>query len=186
MIGYLEGQIKHAQEGKIILFCNGIGFTVAIPSSLHFLIGEQAKLFIHTHLREDNLALFGFADANDLDLFEKLISVSGVGPKIGLSIFTASNHDAVVQAITTSNLQFFTGISGVGKKTAQKIILDLKSKISKGDINMQNLEGDSELLASLISLGFQKNEIGSVITQVDSALPLGQQVKLALKLLNKP
>ena len=84
-----------------------------------------------------------------------------------------------------SNLAFFSSISGVGKKTAQKIILDLKSKIGKGDVNMSNLEGNSELVDSLVSLGFQKGEISSVYSQIDSSLPLGAQVKSALKLLRK-
>lgn len=185
MIGYLEGLVKHAEKGKIILFANGIGFTVSIPASLSFLEGEKASLFIHTHLREDNLALFGFSTARDLDLFEMLISVSGVGPKIGLAIFTISKAENIIQAIESSNLNFFTSISGVGKKTGQKIILDLKSKVSKGDINMKNLEGSSELVDSLVSLGFQKQEISNILPDIDSSQSLAGQVKSALKLLNK-
>lgn len=185
MIGYLEGEIKYASKGRIILFANGIGFTVFIPQSLSFLVQDQAKLFIHTHLREDNLSLFGFATAPDLDLFELLISVSGVGPKIGLAIFTATSSENILKAIESSNLSFFNSISGVGKKTAQKIILDLKSKVSKGDINFKNLEGSSELVESLISLGFQKSEISTILPDIDTSKPLGSQVKDALNLLRK-
>ena len=185
MIGYLEGEIKYATKGKIILFANGIGFTVNIPTSLTFLEKDQAKLYIHTHLREDNLSLFGFSTASDLDLFELLISVSGVGPKIGLGIFSVAKAENIIQAIESSNLSFFTSISGVGKKTAQKIILDLKSKVGKGEINMKNLEGSSELVDSLVSLGFQKQEITSVIADIDSSLPLGAQIKMALKSLHR-
>ncbi len=185
MIGYLEGEIKYADRGRVILFANGIGFTVFVPSSLAFLEKDQAKLFIHTHFREDNLSLFGFATAKDLDLFEMLISVSGVGPKIGLAIFSVSSYENIKTAIESSNLTFFTSISGVGKKTGQKIILDLKSKLSKGEIDMKNLEGSSELVDSLISLGFQKQEIGKVLADIDSSQPLVGQIKSALKLLNK-
>ena len=185
MIGYLEGEIKYSGKGKIILFANGIGFTVYIPNSLTLLEKDFAKLYIHTHLREDNLSLFGFPSPQDLDLFELLISVSGVGPKIGLAIFTASTSDNIVKAIESSNLSFFNSISGVGKKTAQKIILDLKSKVSQGEINFKNLEGSSELVESLITLGFQKQEITPILTEVDSSLPLSLQVKMALALLRK-
>jgi len=185
MIGYLEGEIKYASKGKIILFANGIGFTVFIPGNLSFLEKDSAKLFIHTHLREDNLSLFGFATATDLDLFELLISVSGVGPKIGLAILTTTGSENVIKAIESSNLSFFTSISGVGKKTAQKIILDLKSKVGRGEINLKNLEGSSEIIDSLISLGFQKQEIAPIIGEIDNSLPLESQIKSALKLLHR-
>lgn len=185
MIGYLEGKIKYATLGKIILFANGIGFTVSLPSNLNFLEGQQAELYIHTHIREDDLSLYGFKSSSDLNIFELLLTVSGVGPKIALAMLTQSTEQNIKNAISESNLGFFSSISGVGKKTAQKIILDLKSKIGKGDVNMSNLEGNSELVDSLISLGFQKGEISSIYSQIDSSLPLGSQVKNALKLLRK-
>jgi len=185
MIGYLEGTIKHAQTGKIILFSGGIGFTVHTPSNLSFLQKQQVELYIHTHLRDDNLSLFGFQTAADLDLFELLISINGVGPKIGLAIFSSASAENIVQAISQSNLSFFTSISGVGKKTGQRIILDLKSKVGKGEINMSAMEGNSELLDSLLALGFQKSEISQIISQIDSSLPLPSQIRESLKLLNK-
>ncbi|HOX95959.1 MAG TPA: Holliday junction branch migration protein RuvA [Candidatus Woesebacteria bacterium] len=185
MIGYLEGTVKYATQGRIILFANGIGFTVNLPHNLNFLENQNAKLFIHTHIREDNLALFGFGTPEDLDLFELLITVSGVGPKIALTMLSSSTGENIKKAISESNLQFFSSISGVGKKTAQKIILDLKSKISKGDVNLGNLEGNSELVDSLLALGFQKSEITGVFSQIDSSSSLSTQVKTALKLLKK-
>jgi len=185
MIGYLEGEVKYATTGKIILFANGIGFTVFIPNSLSFLEKQKVSLYIHTHIREDNLALFGFKTSQDLDIFELLLTVSGVGPKIALAMLTSSTEINIKKAISESNLAFFSSISGVGKKTAQKIILDLKSKIGKGDVNMSNLEGNSELIDSLLALGFLKGEISSIYSKIDSALPLGAQVKSALKLLRK-
>jgi Holliday junction DNA helicase RuvA len=185
MIGYLEGQVKYARTGKIILYTNGIGFTVQLPSNLVFLEGQKVTLYIHTHLREDDLSLYGFQSPADLDIFELLLTVSGVGPKIALAMLASSTEEKIKSAISESNLAFFSSISGVGKKTAQKIILDLKSKIGKGDVNMASLEGNSELIDSLVSLGFQKGEISSIYSQVDSSLPLGPQIKSALKLLRK-
>lgn len=158
---------------------------VHLPSNVIFLENQKAVLYIHTHLREDNLSLFGFKTPQDLDIFELLLTVSGVGPKIALALLSSSTEENIKKAITESNLAFFSSISGVGKKTAQKIILDLKSKIGKGDVNMGNLEGNSELIDSLTALGFQKGEISSIYSQIDSSLPLGSQVKSALKLLRK-
>ncbi len=183
MIGFLEGQVKFATIGKIILFANGIGFTVNIPGNINFLENQKTSLYIHTHIREDNLALYGFNSAKDLEIFELLLTVSGVGPKIALTMLTSSTEKNIKNAIVESNLAFFSSISGVGKKTAQKIILDLKSKLGKGDVNMGNLEGNSELIDSLISLGFQKGEISSIYSKIDNSLSLGAQVKEALKLL---
>ncbi len=185
MIGYLEGEIKYASRGKIILFAGGVGFTVNIPTNLTFLVKDRVELYIHTHLREDNLSLFGFATPEDLELFELLISVSGIGPKIGLAIFAQATTTNIISAIQSSNLNFFTAISGVGKKTAQRLILDLKSKTGKGDINMANMEGESELIDSLLSLGFQKSEIATIVANIDSSLPLAAQVKIALQLLRR-
>jgi Holliday junction DNA helicase RuvA len=185
MIGYLEGSVKYATTGKIILFSGGIGFTVHLPVNLNYLEDQKVSIYIHTHIREDNLALYGFKTPADLDIFELLLTVSGVGPKIALTMLSSSTEANIKTAISESNLAFFSSISGIGKKTAQKIILDLKSKIGKGDVNMGNLEGKSELIESLLSLGFQKGEISAIYNQVDSSLPLGAQVKLALNLLKK-
>lgn len=185
MIGYLEGTVKHSQKNKVLLFTTGVGYTVFLPENHNLLVGDSATLFIHTHFRDDDLSLFGFLSAEDLDLFEILIGVSGVGPKTALNIFSKSTAENIINAIAQSNLTFFTSISGVGKKTAQRIILDLKSKVSNGDIDMKNLEGRSELIDSLISLGFQKSELSPIISQIDSSETLSSQVKKALKFLNK-
>ncbi len=185
MIGYLEGKIKYSVPGKIIIFCNGIGFTVSVPTSLSLLQDSEAQLYIHTHLREDNLSLFGFSNPEDLSLFETLIGVSGIGPKIGLSMFSSSSAPLIKEAISSSNLAFFTSIPGIGKKTAQRLILDLKSKISKGDVNMENLEGNSELVDSLVGLGFQKTEISKIISKIDFSSSIQDQIKLSLKLLKR-
>lgn len=185
MIGYLEGIVKYAKSGKIILFANGIGFTVHLPLNLNFLENQKATLYIHTHIREDILALYGFKTPTDLDIFELLLTVSGVGPKIALAMLSSSTEEKIKKAISESNLAFFSSISGVGKKTAQKIILDLKSKVDKVEINMENLEGNSDLIASLTSLGFQKGEIASIYTKIDTSMSLAAQVKSALKLLKK-
>ncbi|OGD81565.1 Holliday junction DNA helicase RuvA [Candidatus Collierbacteria bacterium RIFOXYD1_FULL_40_9] len=185
MIGFIEGTIKHAQKNKVLIFTGGVGYAVFIPENHGLKTNDKTSLFIHTHFRDNELSLFGFKTADELTLFEILINVSGVGPKTALNIFSTSTPDRIVDAIRDSNLLFFTSISGVGKKTGQRIILDLKSKLSKGDISLQKLEGDSELLESLLALGFQKTEVSGIISKIDTNVSLENQIKQALKLLNK-
>ncbi len=185
MIGFIEGTIRYAQKNKVLIFTAGVGYSVFVSESHGLNVNDKASLYIHTHFRDNELSLFGFKTADELNLFEVLINVSGVGPKTALNIFSASTPDKVITAIKNSNLSFFTSISGVGKKTGQRIILDLKTKLSKGDINLNKLEGDSQLSDSLISLGFQKNEINSVLPKIDVSNSIEDQIKLALKLLRK-
>lgn len=185
MIGYLEGVIKNSQKNKVLIFTGGVGYAVFIPENHGLKENDKTNLFIHTHFRDNELSLFGFKTADELNLFEILINVSGVGPKTALNIFSNSTPDRIITAISDSNLLFFTSISGVGKKTGQRIILDLKSKLSKGDISLSKLEGDSELSQSLISLGFQKSEINSIISKIDTNSSTESQIKQALKLLGK-
>lgn len=185
MIGYLEGVIKNSQKNKVLIFTGGVGYAVFIPENHDLKKSDKTELYIHTHFRDNELSLFGFKTADELNLFEILINVSGVGPKTALNIFSTSTPDRIINAISESNLLFFTSISGVGKKTGQRIILDLKSKLSKGDISLSKLEGDSELSQSLISLGFQKSEINSIVSKIDTSTPIENQIKQALKLLGK-
>ncbi len=185
MIGYLEGKVIFAEKGKVILFCNGIGFIVSTPHNLNFTKSQEVQLFIHTHIREDDLALYGFQTAEDLKLFDTLISVSGVGPKIALTMLSVSSEETIKNAIISSDLAFFSSVPGVGKKTAQKIILDLRSKITKTDLDISKLEEDSDFTNSLVSLGFRKSEVASIYSKIDPSLPLDQKVKTALKLLKQ-
>lgn len=185
MIGYIEGVIKNSQKNKVLVFTGGVGYAVFIPENHGLKENNKINLYIHTHFRDNELSLFGFKTADELNLFEILINVSGVGPKTALNIFSTSTPDKIITAISDSNLLFFTSISGVGKKTGQRIILDLKSKMSKGDISLSKLEGDNQLSQSLLSLGFQKSEINTILPKIDSSEPIEIQVKQALKLLRK-
>jgi Holliday junction DNA helicase RuvA len=183
MIGFLSGILKSIRGHQAIILANGVGYSVALPTNVNFMPGNEVELFIHTHVREDALTLFGFKEEASLDLFEKLISVSGVGPKSALAIISAGSADVIKKAIEASNINFFTAISGIGKKGAQKIIIELKPKLSSGDADLSNLEGNSELNQALGSLGFTKTEILAILPNVDVASDLSVQIKQALKLL---
>jgi|CXWL01.1.fsa_nt_gi Holliday junction DNA helicase RuvA len=183
MIGFLSGLVKSVGNHRAIVLVGGVGYVVNLPASLHLLPDQPIDLFIHTHVREDALTLFGFRDEASLDLFEKLISVSGIGPKSAQAIISVGSADVVKKAIESSNLNFFTTVPGIGKKSAQKIILELKSKFSQTGAELDELEGNPQLNQALTQLGFTKTEILSAISGVDSSLDLSAQIKQALKLL---
>lgn len=185
MIGFLSGIVRSINGHQAIILVNGVGYSVSLPANLHVLTDQKLEIFIHTHVREDALTLFGFKDEASLSLFENLLTVSGVGPKSAQSIISVASPEVIKSAIEKSNLNFFTAISGIGKKGAQKIIIELKSKLGREDADLSSLEGNSELNQALTQLGFSKIEIISVLPQVDSDKDLSAQIKQALNLLHQ-
>ena len=185
MIGFLSGNVRSIHGHQAIILVNGVGYSVSLPANLHVQPDQKLDLFIHTHVREDALTLFGFKDETSLALFENLLTVSGVGPKSAQSIISAASPEVIKSAIEKSSLNFFTAISGIGKKGAQKIIIELKSKLGKDDANLSSLEGNGELNQALTPLGFSKPEMISVLSQVDVDIDLSSQIKQALNLLRQ-
>lgn len=174
-------------KDRILVDVNGIGYQV-IPSAgvlRHKIkIGEDIRLFVYTHVREDQLALFGFSNLEEKQMFELLLSVSGVGPKSALAVLARGNPNEIREAVANADVEFFTSVSGLGKKTAQRIIIDLKSKL--GDLEELDLRGENEpaakeLIIALKSMGFSSDEARSAVKRVDLELPLDKQIRLALK-----
>ena len=191
MIALLKGKVEFVDGLSIILDVNGVGYRVLVPSKifLNAKIKEELKLFIYTHVREDTLDLFGFADLPDLKLFQHLISVSGVGPKTALSIFSFGERDSIIEAIIKGDVDFFPAVSRLGRKNAQKIIIDLKTKL--GSIEELDLSGhtdgaSSEVLAVLKSFGFTSKESQDALRAVGkNAETTEEKIRLALKYLGK-
>ncbi len=184
MISYLQGQVIHITTHSLTLDVNGVGYDIQAPQPLLATLTSDtpARLHIHTHVREDQLTLYGFNTLQDRDLFRQLISVSGVGPKIALAIFN-QNASQITQAIITADVTFFTRIPGVGKKGAQKIIVDLKSKLgSLEELDLQSDYQDSELGNALISLGYKPQEFEKLIKNIPKDITtLESQLKFALQ-----
>jgi len=178
MIAYLSGKIIIEKPGFLILDVDGIGYKVFI--SQLFENGQRktyngsTNLFIYQNIREDTNDLYGFATFEELDLFEKLISVNGVGPKAGLTVMSSADPDRIISAILSEDLSFFKAISGIGNKVAAKIILDLKSKISgldgSGVISQADLGDD--VVDALVSLGYKQIEIQRALTKIPSDIEL--------------
>ena len=183
MIGFLSGIVKSARGQQAVIVVGGVGYLVSVPASHTLVIGQTTDLFIHTHVREDTLALYGFKDEASLNLFENLISVSGVGPKSALAIVSVGSAEVIKKAIESTNLNFFTAVPGIGKKSAQKIIIELKPKLTRIEADLGSLDGNPQLTQALTQLGFTKGEIVSVMAQVDHSAELSDQIKQALKLL---
>jgi holliday junction DNA helicase RuvA len=183
MIGFLSGIVIVRRHNYIIINVNNVGYQVNVKNPSNFQIQQSINLFIHTHVREEEITLYGFETEAELDYFHLLTSVSGVGPKIALAILSVADVPRLNQAISSSQVEFFTTITGVGRKTAQKIILELKPKLGKGQANLNDLETNKPLTQALEQLSFTKEEILAVINSVDSQAPLALQIKQALKII---
>jgi len=191
MISYLRGKIKLAGEDFVILDVNGVGYRVF---TTHKNLGEirskkeDIELFIYQHIREDSADLFGFLSFAELEFFEIITSVSGVGPRLGLAVLEISAVDDMKKAIGTSNIDFLTRVPGIGRKKAELIILELKSKMDVlVDGKMTSVtEPDSDAANALMRLGYSKQEAKLALEGVpDDIKDMGERVRLALKEIGK-
>ncbi len=185
MIAYLRGKILEKTTQYIILEQNGLGYKVfTVPEVLEKPIGEEISLYIYHKSTDEGQTLFGMPDFATLQFFELLITITGVGPKMALTIVSAAKIDMLQQSIINGDVEIFTRMSGVGKKTAERIILELKSKISGGILESMSA-GGSDLYDALLTLGYNPREIREVIPQVDTKQDTAAQIKDALKLLGR-
>jgi holliday junction DNA helicase RuvA len=133
MIGYLRGQLLHKRPSQVTLDVNGVGYEVQIPLTTFYELpeeGSEVRLKIHTHVREDALQLFGFHSQREKDFFLKLISISGIGPKLAVTILSGAKVEELAHAVADGNIARLTTIPGVGRKTAERLVLELKSQIA--------------------------------------------------------
>ncbi len=187
MIASLRGILESLGNDGAIINVNGIGFQVYLPTStLSELgaIGKEVMLYTHLHLREDEATLYGFASADELRLFQTLIGVSGLGPKLALAMLSAINIEQITMAIASGNANLLTVIPGIGKKMADRLILELKDKVGAGWVTAPaaQLAGETEVLTALTSLGYSISEATKAVASLppSSNLSLEEKVKLAL------
>jgi len=188
MIASLQGKLESLGSNGAIINVGGIGFQVHMPTStlsILGVIGKEVRLHTYLHLREDNVALYGFASTEELGLFQNLLSVSGIGPKLALAMLSAMSIEKLTMAIVTGSADLLTEIPGIGKKTANRLILELKDKLGAGWITtpgVQLAEENAEVVAALASLGYSIAEATRAVASLptDSKLSLEDRVKLAL------
>jgi len=189
MIAGLHGTLESLGRDWAIINVGGIGFQVYMPTStLSSLgkIGGEVHLHTHLHLREDNVAIYGFASADELRFFQTLLGVSGLGPKLALAMLSAMSLDKLTMAIATSSVDLLRVVPGIGKKTADRIILELKDKVAVGWITtpgVQLVEENAQVLAALTSLGYSVSEASRAVATLppSSDLSLEEKIKLALQ-----
>lgn len=188
MIAYLKGEILSKGANFLVLSTGPVGYKVYVPASLlvKHKPGGALELFIHAYVREDQFSLYGFLTADELELFELLISVSGVGPKMALSILSTTSAEHVKSAIAGGEAAVFTKVSGVGRKTAERLIVELREKLG-GDGKMVSGKMSkefSESLDALVSLGYSVSEARDALKRVPEQLADSSQIiKAALQVL---
>jgi holliday junction DNA helicase RuvA len=193
MIAYLRGTLLIRDDPYIVIEAHGVGYKVFLPSSVLSKLPEisnEFQLFTYTHVREDILELYGFEKYKDLKLFEMLISVSGVGPKTAIGVFSIGSSADIKNAIVNGDVAFFTSVPRLGKKNAQKLIIELKNKFGAGsaDLVLDDLAGEDsiELIAALKVFGYSSQEAHRALQEVDSqGGSLEEKVKRALKYLGR-
>jgi Holliday junction DNA helicase RuvA len=167
VIAYLRGQILSKAPNAVVLDCNGVGYELAISVATYTELrdlGAEARLHVHTHVREDALLLFGFAEAAEKRLFEKLLTISGIGPKLAITVLSGISAERLVGAIRSGDHATLTKIPGIGKKTAERVVLELKDKLDDmaGVLTPQPDAPPSlgaaadDVLSALINLGYPR------------------------------
>lgn len=193
MISYLEGKIEHIGDKFVILNTGGIGYKVNIVPKLLNSISKcqpPVKLFIHSRLnmREGSFDLYGFDNQEGLELFNLLVSVSGIGPKNALGIMSAVEPKHLKAAVVNNDPEYLKKISGLGPKTAQRLIMELQNKVDyleTGDMQGMDLGQEGEAMEALVSLGYTLNQAKEALKEDAKGKTLEQRVREALKLLGK-
>ncbi|MBP9145373.1 MAG: Holliday junction branch migration protein RuvA [Thermoanaerobaculia bacterium] len=167
MIGWLSGKVVHAVPDRLILDVGGVGYQVAIPLSTYYEIqkadaGATLRLFIHTHVREDALALYGFWSERERELFERLIAVSGIGPRLAQVVLSGMAPDELIAALAAGDVAKLVRIPGVGKKTAERMVVELRDKLQALAAELPAARAaaatggsDNDLVAALVNLGYK-------------------------------
>jgi Holliday junction DNA helicase RuvA len=171
VIAYLRGRILSKASNAVIVDCNGVGYELAISITTFTELGAEgaeAKLHVHTHVREDALALFGFAELTEKRLFEKLLTISGIGPKLAITVLSGISAERLVGAIRAGDHATLTKIPGIGKKTAERVVLELKDKLD-------DMVGSTPETGARFSLGTVADDVLSALVNLGYARPVAQK-----------
>ena len=185
MIAKLKGVIDFARDSYVVVDVGGVGYKVFVTMHTFGMIAGRVnvELYIHTYVREDILALYGFVEFGELEMFELLISISGIGPKAALGILSIADPKTVATAVLNEDPTILTRVSGVGKKIAQRVILELKNKISDiSTLEKAQITSDSDALEALVAMGFSVSQGREALKGISPEVKdVGHRVKLALK-----
>ena len=195
MIGSLIGLIKEKTPSTILLEVNGIGYEISIPLSTSFQlpkVGESAFLLTHLVVREDQHSLYGFATEEERKLFRALIKISGVGAKLAITILSGTNVTGFIQSVVNEDIDALVHLPGIGKKTAERLVVEMKDKISEISDEQHNLQDSgvksavAEAINALVNLGYKTKDAKNILDKIDSEeLSVEDLIRQALKSLNK-
>lgn len=195
MIGSLIGLIKEKTPSAILLEVNGIGYEISIPLSTSFQlpkVGESAFLLTHLVVREDQHSLYGFATEEERKLFRALIKISGVGAKLAITILSGTNVTGFIQSVVNEDIDALVHLPGIGKKTAERLVVEMKDKISEISDEQHNLQDSgvssavAEAINALVNLGYKTKDAKNILDKIDSEeLSVEDLIRQALKSLNK-
>jgi Holliday junction DNA helicase RuvA len=194
VIAHLRGRLLNKQPNRIVVDVNGVGYDVSVPLSTFYGLGDEGgeiALRIHTHVREEALSLYGFATALELEVFERLIGISGIGPKLALAVLSGIETPDLVRAIERADVARLTAIPGVGKKTSERIVIELKDRLprlrtapaSAGSAAVPSAMRD-DVLSALVNLGYHRPLSEQAVDAALKASPGGgfeQTLKQALR-----
>ena len=193
MISFVKGELAEILDGKIVVETGGLGIEINVPASVMEelpVIGEEVKIYTYFRVSEDAMSLYGFNSRKDLAMFEQLIGVSGIGPKGALSILSAMNPDELRMAIITGDDKLIATAPGIGARTAQRVIVDLKDKVNRDDIagviptvNNTSVNSDAaEVIEALVNLGYGRSEASRIIRSIAAdGMDAEQMLKEALR-----
>lgn len=193
MYYYVNGTVAEIGPNLAVIDCGGVGYACATTNYTLAQLkrGEQAKLYTYLHVREEIFDLYGFSTQTELSSFKMLLGVSGVGPKAALAILSSGTPNQLALSIVTGDEKSLTGVPGIGKKIAQRIILELKDKLAKEQTGFDARMGPlspipaggktQEAASALAVLGYSSQEISAALKGVDAALPVEEMIRIALK-----
>jgi Holliday junction DNA helicase RuvA len=193
MIAHLRGKLLEKHPNQAVVETGGVGYdvTISIPTFSELTsVGSEVALHIHTHVREDQLALYGFGRPEEKQLFEKLITVSGIGPKLAITILSGMAADDMMSAIRGNDIARLTKIPGIGKKTAERMILELRDKLPpQGADQVHAIPSLSavqeDVLSALVNLGYQRGAAEKALTSVEKNGPFDAMFRSALAVMAK-
>ena len=190
MIGRLSGLLLDKNPAQLIVDCNGVGYEVSVPMSTFYNLpatGERLTLLTHMVVREDAQLLYGFGTSQERELFRQLIKISGIGARTALGILSGMSVNDLAQAVTLQEVERLTRIPGIGKKTAERLLLELKGKLGAELGTAPGTEGESsnDVLSALLALGYSEKEALLAIKQVPAGSSVSDGIRQALKALSK-
>lgn len=185
MYGYIKGIVKDIESNYIILDNNDIGYLIYVPNPYYYQLDATYTIYTYNSIKEDEYSLYGFKNKEELNLFLRLISVKGLGPKMALPMLATGSPSGIIDAIDRENILYLKKFPKIGDKVARQIILDLKGKLNSGQMSLLDNKENNELIDALVALGYKQADIKKITKNISADLSIENQIKEALKLLLK-